>query len=337
MKTVTRYLAMGLLLLAAAAAPAGAAERLKVLLVDGQNNHDWKSCQPVLKWILEDCGRFTVDVSTAPPAPPRKPQPPKEPATDKQKAAHQAALKTWQAEKDELAKAGADRWQQWRPRFRDYDVIVSNYNGDEWPAEVKADFAAFVRGGGGLVAVHAADNSFGSWPEYNEMIGVGGWGGRNEKSGPMLYWQDGAIARDTSPGAGGTHGAQHEFVVETRVADHPVMRGLPARWKHAADELYSKLRGPASNLTVLATAYADPAQRGTGKNEPILMAIGYGQGRVFHTVLGHGPAAMAGLGFQVTLQRGTEWAATGKVTLPPPAPGALSAETAALKPPPTSK
>src|SRR5258708_23029395 len=37
-----------------------------------------------------------------------------------------------------------------------------------------------------------------------------------------------------------------------------------------------------------------------------------------HTTLGHDARSMSGLGFQVTLQRGTEWAATGKVTLPAP-------------------
>jgi type 1 glutamine amidotransferase len=63
------------------------------------------------------------------------------------------------------------------------------------------------------------------------------------------------------------------------------------------------------------------------------MTIQFDQGRVFHTVLGHGPAAMAGLGFQVTMQRGAEWAATGKVTLPPPPPDALSSDRAALRAP----
>jgi type 1 glutamine amidotransferase len=111
------------------------------------------------------------------------------------------------------------------------------------------------------------------------------------------------------------------------------MKGLPARWKHTTDELYAKLRGPATNLTLLATAYSAPETRGTGEHEPILMAIGYGKGRVFHTVLGHGAVSMSGLGFQVTLQRGAEWAATGAVTLPVPAEGELTADRAATRAP----
>jgi type 1 glutamine amidotransferase len=306
-----------------------AAEPLKTLIIDGQNNHDWKSCTPVLKRALEDCGRFTVEVSTAPPSLPGSPKAPKGTPTPEQKAKHEADLAKWQQAKA----ANAAHWAQWRPKFRDYAVVVGNYTGDAWPEAVRADFVQYVRGGGGLVIVHAADNAFPEWHEYNEMIAVGGWGGRNEKSGPMVRWRDGKIVLDNTPGPGGTHGPQHEFVVETREPEHPIMKGLPARWRHAADELYSLMRGPATNLTVLATAYAAPDKGGTGEHEPILMAIRFGQGRVFHTVLGHGPSAMAGLGFQVTLQRGTEWAATGEVTLPPPRPEDLPADKAAIRKP----
>lgn len=307
-----------------------AAEQLRALIVDGQNNHDWQSCTPLLKSILENSGRFTVQVITTPPAAPNKPAALKAQATAEQKAAYAEALAKWQTQKSEYDKIITGRWNQWRPKFRDYDVVVCNYTGDAWPEKVRANFTQFVRDGGGLVIFHAADNAFPEWPEYNEMIGVGGWGGRNEKSGPMVLWRDGKIVFDTSPGAGGTHGPQHEFLVETRDPEHPIMKGLPPRWKHATDELYSKLRGPAKNLTVLATAFAGPEKKGTAQHEPVLMTISFGKGRVFHTALGHGPLAMSGFGFQVTLQRGTEWAATGKVTLPAPKREELSADKAAI-------
>lgn len=270
--------------------------RLKVLIVTGQNNHDWVHTTPAMKQILEGSGRFAVDVSTTPPKN-------KQPDTEEQ-------------------------WKKWRPDFKACNVVLLDYNGQDWPEEVRAAFTDYISNGGGLVVVHGADNPFPKWKEFNEMIGVGGWGGRNEKSGPMLYWQDGKIVRDMSPGGGGTHGPQAEFVVDTRVADHPITQGLPAQWRHVKDELYAKLRGPATNLTVLATAFSPQTQH----NEPILMVIDYGKGRVFHTVLGHSAEQMAGLGFQVTLLRGTEWAATGKVTIAAPAAADLKADTAVVRP-----
>lgn len=260
------------LLTLALALSAPAADKLKVLIVDGQNNHKWDITTPVLKDALESSGAFTVQVSTTPPK-----------------------------------GAPADAWAGWQPKFSDYAVIVSNYNGQPWPEAVRTSFDAYVKGGGGFVSIHAANNSFPEWKEYNQMIGVGGWGGRNEVSGPWLYVKDGKLFRDTSKGNGGAHGAQHEFIVEIQNSDHPITRGLPKRWLHAKDELYSRLRGPAENVEILATAKSDL----TAQNEPNLMVLSYGQGRVFHTTLGHADYSMLDRGFYETLQRGTEWAATG--------------------------
>ena len=333
MNTRSKLITIGALVISLFGTLVPAAEKLKVLLIDGQNNHNWESCEPVLKWALEECGRFVVAVSTAPPSTPAKPKAPKQRLGQSQ-ADHDKEMAEWKALTKAMDIAVALVWQQWHPKFRDYDVLVSNYNGEDWPEEVRKDFVEYVRNGGGLVSVHAADNSFPGWPEYNEMIAVGGWGGRNEKSGPMVRWRDGKVVFDTSPGGGGTHGAGHEFLVETRAPEHPIMKGLPAGWRHASDELYAKMRGPAKNLTVLATAKAEPGKGGTEENEPILMAITYGKGRMFHTTLGHDARSMSGLGFQVTLQRGTEWAATGQVTLPAPKPEELPADKAAMHPMP---
>jgi type 1 glutamine amidotransferase len=67
-------------------------------------------------------------------------------------------------------------------------------------------------------------------------------------------------------------------------------------------------------MTVLATAYSDKSTGVTGRDEPILMAISWGKGRIFHTVLGHELTVHSGASFIVTFLRGTEWAATGNVT-----------------------
>jgi hypothetical protein len=98
------------------------------------------------------------------------------------------------------------------------------------------------------------------------------------------------------------------------------MKGLPKTWMHQGDELYDRLRGPGKNMTVLATAYSDPANLGgSGVDEPLLMVLSYGKGRVFHSAIGHDVLALSSVDDVVTLQRGVEWAATGKVTQKVPA------------------
>jgi len=258
------------------AAVAVAAPPHKALIVDGQNGHDWKSTTPVLKKLLEETGLFAVDVATSPPR-----------------------------------KADMSGFQ---PDFAAYDVVVSNYQGDAWPEETKKALVDYVSGGGALVIYHFACAAFPDWKEYNEMIGLGGWGRRNEKWGPYVRWRDGKFVRDMTPGKGGGHGPAQEFALIVRNPDHPITKGLPEKFAHCEDELYGWLRGPAKNLTVLATAFAPKEKGGSGEHEPLLFTVGYGKGCVFFNALGHAPEQLKSVAFIATFQRGVEWAATGKVT-----------------------
>ena len=264
--------------------------KINVLLVDGQNNHDWKRCSPVMISTLEATGRFAIESATV--------------------------------TKDKVA--------GFSPDFTKYDVVLSNYNGASWPDKTKSAFVKYIQEGGSLVVVHAADNSFPNWKEYNQMIGLGGWGGRNEKHGPYVYWKDGKVVRDNSKGRGGSHGRPWEYKVIVRKADHPITRGLPTEFLQAKEELYDRLRGPAENMTILATALA---KGGSERHEPVLMTISYGKGRIFHTVMGHDHKSMHGVAFQETLIRGTEWAATGEVTFKPVTDEVLPADRAVSRNP----
>jgi hypothetical protein len=253
----------------------------KTLIITGQNNHDWKTSSPILKQILDETGLFSSEIMITP-------------------------------EKD-------GDMNSFNPDFSKYKLVVLDYSGDSWSEKTNSAFLEFVKNGGGVVIYHAANNSFPGWKEYNQMTGLGGWGDRNEKDGPYVYYKDNELVVDTSAGPGGTHGKRREFIVRTRVADHPVMKGLPAMWLHGTDELYSLLRGPGTNMQILATAFADSsAGGGTMRDEPMLMAITFEKGRIFHTAMGHadegGGPAMQCSGFIVTLQRGAEWAVTGTVT-----------------------
>jgi type 1 glutamine amidotransferase len=275
-----------LLIAALAAVPSTAAPRIKVMLLDGEQGgpyHAWQETTPYLTKMLEQAGIFDVQVVTAPPA-------------------------------------GGD-FSAFKPKWQDYNVVVANYDvpDERWSDELKASFEQYMRQGGGLVSVHAADNAFPKWKAYNQMIGIGGWRGRDETSGPLWYYKDGKLVSDSTPGRAGSHGARQAFKIVNRVTDHPVTKGLPAEWMHVPDELYATLRGPGENMTVLATAFSVESNRGTGRDEPILMVLNFGKGRVFHTTLGHDIAALNCVGFIATYQRGVEWAATGQVTQKVPA------------------
>lgn len=263
---------------------AAAQSRISVAIIDGESGgpyHNWKLTTQVMKKELDETGLFDVTVLTAPPS-------------------------------------NGD-FSHFTPDLSHYRALVMNYDGPDWPAPLREQFEKYVSSGGGLVVVHAADNAFPNWPAYNEMIGIGGWRGRDQNAGPHWIWQNGKLVPDNTPGLAGMHGARLPFQIVERDPDHPILRGLPRVWMHANDELYGALRGPGKNMTVLATAHSDPKNKGTGDDEPMLMVVRYGRGRIFHTVLGHDAFALSGVGFITTFQRGTEWVATGRVTQKVPA------------------
>lgn len=312
---------VALLSAALVAAPAFAADaqgKIRVVLIDGQNNHDWRATTPIMKQALEASGRFSVTVATSPQVPSLpKPGKPKDENDAAAVAKYKEALAKYEAELPQFQqklKAAQVDLANWNIDFRQFDVVLSNYNGQPWPKAINDGLEENLKAGKiGFVVVHAANNAFGGWKEYNQMIGLG-W--RGKSSGDRLkLGDDGKLIRvakgeDLDSG----HRSGGSFPIVVRDAEHPITKGMPREWVHAQDELYDNLRGPAENFQLLATAYS----KGTMAHEPMIWTVTYGQGRVFHTPMGHGTASMQCVGFQTTLLRGTEWAATGKVTLPIP-------------------
>ncbi len=254
---------------------AGEPPGIRVLIVDGQNNHDWRATTPAMRGMLEE-GGFSVDVATVPPEGPER--------------------------------------EQYAPSLDDYQVVVGNFTdigGRPAPRRFFDNLAEWVAAGGGFVPVHAATAGMEHLPEYVRMVGLG-WG--SPQRGARLVLDDAGQVLRTPPGEGrGTgHGPLGPIDV-TIWGEHPVLEGLPRTWQ-LRDELWFAARGPAEQLTVLATGYAPQ----TDQNEPILWTVDYGEGRVFVQLLGHDTNTMQDSFFRTTLLRGCQWAATGEVTLPLP-------------------
>ena len=237
-----------------ACSAAGADAKLRVLILSGANNHDWKTTTPAIKASLEESGRFDVDVEN-----------------------HVMDMKP--------------------ESFAPYAVIVSNFNtygGDapskkQWDAATKKAFVDHMAQGRGLVIVHAGSSLFYEWPEFQNLA--------------CGTWKDGT-----------SHGAIHVNRVTFSDPNSPITRGLESFW--IRDEFWQKT-SVAPGAKALAAVTPDPAFKGSGKPENILFSTESGGGRGFALFLGHAAAAMANSAWRCLLQRGTEWAATGKVTIPP--------------------
>ena len=183
-------------------------------------------------------------------------------------------------------------------KLAQYDVIVSNWTpyprtAREWPEATEKAFLDFVRNGGGFLVIHAAACTFQEWPEFQKVIG--------------LTWQ----ADKTS------HTHHSTFKVSVKDATHPITQGLGDFY--TTDELYQNMVCMTDNpFDVVFDAYSAKSVSGTEKNEPMLIAMQYGKGRAVNLMLGHDARAMRNAGFQTLLLRGTEWAATNRVTIPAP-------------------
>jgi hypothetical protein len=286
------------LLLVACVAPAMPAEPprpIRVLIVDGFSNHDWRLTTRAIRAILEPTGLFSVDVSTSPPD------------------------------------AAAPGWEQWRPNFTAYDVVIQTCNdingGPSWPKPVQAAFEKFVRRGGGVYVWHSGNNAFANWPAYNDIIGLG-W--RKKDYGWALVVSDDGTLTRVAPGEGEDTGHGKRFDAHIhRIGEHPVHRGMPREWTAADIEVYYYVRGPAKHVDVLSFA-REPK---TSLNWPIEWTVRYGRGRAYTSTFGHvwkgdvQPVTVRDAGVQTLLVRALQWLARRPVSWPVPADFPTSTST----------
>jgi type 1 glutamine amidotransferase len=260
---------------------------IHLLIVDGFSNHDWKQTTAVTKWILEESGRFKVDVSTIP--------------------------------ADSVERAG------WNPAFAKYGVVIQNTNNIQntrlkWPAQAERQLEEYVKGGGGLYILHSGNNAFPHWKEYDKMIGLG-WRKSSEGYALEIGPSNSVIRIPPGEGQGTGHGDRFNALIQI-LNPHPINKGYPSQWQTANTEVYYFPRGPAENLTVLSFAYDSTS---TKRTWPVEWVVSYGAGRVYNSSLGHlwkgefYPPAYRCVGYQTTVIRATEWLATGKVSYPVPA------------------
>ena len=260
---------------------------IRVLIVDGYSNHDWKQTSSLTKSILEETKMFSVDVSTAP------------------------------------ATTSVDSLAAWDPEFSNYDVVIQNTNNIsdrilKWPRKAEENLEKFVAGGGGLYFLHSSNNSFPHWKEYDVMMGLG-W--RPKETGYALQIDQNKKIVRIPPGEGDntSHGKRFDALINI-LNRHPINKGFPDRWITPYMELYTYPRGPAENVTVLSYAF-DTA---TNKNWPVEWVVKYGKGRVYNSSMGHlwkdeiYPVSYRCIGFQTTMIRVVEWLATGKTSYPVP-------------------
>jgi hypothetical protein len=218
---------------------------LRVLILSGDGNHDWRESTPFLRRLLVDSGRFDVRVCESPLG--ISPQ-----------------------------------------TLCPFDVVVDDCLGSALGTDTENALEAFVASGKGLVLTR------GGLAFLNDSPGV-------KSSQTLASLIKASPARNPSESADSSF---RLFAVKNVLPTHPVMAGLSNGVRTANEPL----RGfdLQAGAEVLATS---------DKDEPLLFASVHGKGRVFCTTLGQNLAEMQEPAFLTTFLRGTEWAASGNVTL----------------------
>lgn len=249
LKVIGRLICTGLILARCPTLAHSDIPKIRVLILTGRNNHDWRKTTPEIVSALTETGRFDVDVEEDVPG--------------------------MKVEKILAA-----------------DVILGNFNTfpkleSVWDKGMRDAVEAYLKHGHALVIVHAGSAVFYDWPFFQKLASV--------------TW-----------GLGTHHAKIHESEVTLTNCGSPITAGLKAF--QIKDEFWEKAWMTDTNATCLATVVPNPAFGGSGKEEKIMFSNEVMGARGFTILLGHNAEAMENAAWRMLLRRGTEWAATGKVS-----------------------
>ena len=273
--------------LAPRTAPAGDAQgKLRVLIIDGQGEHDWRATTRALKSHLEARGRFSVDSASAP----RRPG---------------------LAASEEVMVEYHHAMTAFVPDLGRYDVMIDNYCGDPWSPHLRRTLEDRLRAGRiGLVVIHASTGRIAGWAEFDRMVGL--TSGDPSHSATIVKEETDEGPANLSSGHASCRVTKQPALVKIREADHPITRGMPAEWVHAPEEIHG-LHGLSTGIRLLAT-YGPFGGAASSGDEPAAWTVDYHRGRVFATSMGHDGDGRRCVGFATLVCRGAEWAATGRVS-----------------------
>lgn len=260
---------------------------IRVLILSGENNHDWRETTPCLRNLLLNTGRFDVRVNEDPSG-----------MTAATLAAYNVVVLDY----------NGPRWGPTAEKALE-DFVRS---GGGLAAVHGANWAF-----SGLVILGAHSIPTGmmepAWPAYKQMLG-GVWSDQPPYSGhaPRHAFVVNVIDRSHPIMAG----LPASFAADDELYHN--IHLIPEAHILATAYDDPKFAGPGPPTPSAKDGWPHLDMTPTGRNEPLLWTVRYGRGRTFYTALGHDVKAEEMPGFSTTFVRGVEWAATGRIAAPAP-------------------
>ncbi len=168
------------------------------------------------------------------------------------------------------------------PSIADLSLIIPIYTMSKIEKEEAENLANAVRGGVGLAGHHGGmSDAFRESVVYQFMIG-GQWVAH---PGDIL-----------------------DYTVDVTKPDDPIMAGIKPSFPYTSEQYYMHV-DPMIEVLATTTFSGEHAPWIEGAVVPVVWKHRYGQGRVFHSTLGHVAKEFENPNFATIMRRGINWAA----------------------------